>query len=413
MNIGESVSVSIKGLQSHKLRSFLTMLGIIFGVGAVIAMLSIGEGAKEQALEQIKLMGINNIILRDTGVIGGDEEAEGQRSNFSRGLTLQDVAAVTEVLTSVTGVAAQKEFPMDATVEDRTVSTTVIATTPDYARIFNFSPTVGSFITDLDLRQRSQVCVLGSDIKQELFYYRDPVGEKIRLGEEWFTVVGVMERRAISAGTSSEVVARDVNRDIYVPLSSAHSRFQIPLMASPVDQVTLQVSEDGYIGETAMILNRLMTRRHNGVPDFRIIIPEELLRQSQETQRIFNIVMGAIAGISLLVGGIGIMNIMLATVLERTKEIGVRRAVGATRRDIMYQFLVESIFLAFLGGVTGIVFGFTLTKVIALYAQWRTIVSYFAVVLAFGVSASVGIVFGIYPAMKAAKLDPIESLRYE
>ena len=413
MNIGESVNVSVKGLQSHKLRSFLTMLGIIFGVAAVIAMLSIGEGAKQEALEQIKLMGINNIILRDTGVVGGDEEAEDQRSNFSRGLSLQDVAAVAQVITSVNALAPQKEFPLEATYEDRTVQTTVLATTPDYARIFNFLPTSGAFITDLDIRERSQVCVLGSDIKQDLFYYRDPVGEKVRLGEEWFTIVGVMERRAVSAGTSSEVVARDINRDIYVPLSSAHSRFMIPLLASPVDQITLQVDEGGHIGETAVILNRLMLRRHNGVPDFRIIIPEELLRQSQETQRIFNIVMGAIAGISLLVGGIGIMNIMLATVLERTKEIGVRRAVGATQRDIGYQFLVESIFLAFLGGLTGIVIGFTLTKIISLYAQWRTIVSVYAVVLAFGVSATVGIIFGIYPAMKAAKLDPIDSLRYE
>jgi putative ABC transport system permease protein len=412
VNISESITVSINGLQSHKLRSFLTMLGIIFGVAAVIAMMSIGEGAKQQALEQIKLMGINNIILRDTGVTGG-EEAEEQRTNFSRGLTLQDVEAIAEVLSTVVGMAPQKEFLFEVAYEDRVSETTVLATTPDYARIFNFLPTAGSFITDLDLRERAQVCVLGSDIKQELFYFVDPIGHKVLLGEEWFTVVGVMERRAISAGTSSEVVARDVNRDIYVPISSAHSRFQMPTMASPVDQLTLQVAEDRRITESAVVLDRLMLRRHNYVPDFRIIIPEELLRQSQETQRIFNIVMGAIAGISLLVGGIGIMNIMLATVLERTKEIGVRRAVGATRRDIAYQFLVESIFLAFLGGLTGIVLGFGLTKVISLYAQWRTIVSVFAVVLSFGVSASVGIIFGIYPAMKAARLDPIESLRYE
>ena len=411
MNIGESITVSVNGLQSHKLRSFLTMLGIIFGVAAVIAMLSIGEGAKQQALEQIKLMGINNIIVRDTGV--GGEEAEAQRTNFSEGLNLQDVVAVADVLTTVTALAPQKEFPLEVAYEDRVTETTVLATTPDYARIFNFLPTAGAFISDLDLRERAQVCVLGSDIKQELFFFADPIGQKIRLGQEWFTVVGVMERRAVSAGTSSEVVARDVNRDIYVPISSAHSRFPMATMASPVDQITLQVGDDKRITESAVVIDRLMQRRHNGIQDYRIIIPEELLRQSQETQRIFNIVMGAIAGISLLVGGIGIMNIMLATVLERTKEIGVRRAVGATRRDIMYQFLVESIFLAFLGGLTGIVLGFSLTKVISLYAQWRTIVSMFAVVLSFGVSASVGIIFGLYPSMKAARLDPIESLRYE
>jgi putative ABC transport system permease protein len=413
VNLGESVSVSVQGLQSHKLRSLLTMLGIIFGVAAVIAMLSIGEGAKQQALEQIKLMGINNIIVRDTGVIGGDAAAEDQRSNFSRGITLQDVASIGEVLTSVTAVAPQKEFNMDVSYGDITASTTVLGTTSDYIRIFKFTPTEGAFITELDLRERSQVCVLGSDIKEELFYYRDPVGEKVRLGTEWFTVVGVMERRAVSSGTSSEVVARDVNRDIYVPLTSAQSRFVIPTLASPVDQITLEVEDATKIGESSVILDRLMLRRHNGIQDYRIIIPEELLRQSQETQRIWGIVMGAIAGISLLVGGIGIMNIMLATVLERTKEIGVRRAVGATRRDILYQFLVEAVFLSFLGGLIGIGLGFTLTKIISLYAKWRTIVSLFAVVLAFGVSAGVGIVFGIYPARKAALLDPIESLRYE
>ena len=413
MYLGESVSLSVQGLQSHKLRSFLTMLGIIFGVAAVIAMLSIGEGAKQEALEQIKLMGIDNVIVRDTGVTGGDASAEEQRSNFSLGLDLEDAAAAAEVLPSVTAVAPQKEYALTASYGDQSVQTTVLATTPDYSRIYNFRPVSGAFITDMDIRDRAQVCVLGAGIKEDLFYYRDPVGQKIRLGDEWFTVVGVMERRAVSAGTSSDVVNRDVNRDVYVPISSAHSRFELPALASQVDQLTLKVGDPARINETAVILNRMLVRRHNGVQDFRIIIPEELLRQSQETQRIFNIVMGAIAGISLLVGGIGIMNIMLATVLERTKEIGIRRAVGATRRDIMSQFLVESIFLSFLGGLIGIGLGFGLTKIISLYAQWSTIVSSFAVVLSFGVSAAVGIVFGAYPAAKAAKLDPIESLRYE
>ena len=413
MNIAESINISATGLQSHKLRSFLTMLGIIFGVAAVIAMLSIGEGAKQQALEQIKLMGIDNIIVRDTGVLGGDEDAEAQRSNFSRGLTLQDVAASADVLTTVAALAPQKEYPEEATYGDLTVQITVVATTPDYSRVFNFLPVMGAFITNLDVSERSQVCVLGSTIKEDLFYFRDPVGEKVRLGGEWFTVIGVMERRGISAGTSSDVVNRDVNMDIYIPISSALSRFPLPALASPVDQITLRVSDPDRIAETAVVLNRLLIRRHNGVQDYRIIIPEELMRQSQETQRIWGIVMGAIAGISLLVGGIGIMNIMLATVLERTKEIGVRRAVGATQRDISYQFMVEAIFLSFLGGMIGIVVGFSLTKVISIYAGWATLVSGFAVALSFGVSASVGIIFGFYPAKKAAKLDPIESLRYE
>ena len=413
MNLAENITISAGGLQSHKLRSFLTMLGIIFGVAAVIAMLSIGEGAKQQALEQIQLMGIDNIIVRDTGVVGGDEDAEAQRSNFSRGMTLQDVASVAEVLTTAMAVAPQKEYTLEVTYGDLTIATTVLATTPDYRRIFSFNATSGAFITDLDIRERAQVCVLGSKIKQQLFYYVEAVGKKIRLGEEWFTVVGVMEDRAISAGTSSEVVNRDVNMDVYVPLSSAHSRFTMPVMASPVDQITIRVEDSETIAESAVVLNNLMLRRHNGVQDFRLIIPEELLRQSQETQRIWGIVMGAIAGISLLVGGIGIMNIMLATVLERTKEIGIRRAVGATRRDITLQFLVESIFLAFLGGIIGIIVGFSLTKIISMYAGWATIMSGYAVALSFGVSAGVGIVFGFYPALKAARLDPIESLRYE
>lgn len=413
MNISESINISAGGLKSHKLRSFLTMLGIIFGVAAVIAMLSIGEGAKQEALEQIKLMGIDNIIVRDTGVVGTDDDAEEQRSNFSRGITLQDVAAVAEVLSNTMAVAPQKEYLLDVTYGDLTLPATILATTPDYPRIFTFRATQGAFITDLDMQERSQVCVLGSKIKDQLFYYRDPIGEKIRLGEEWFTVVGVMEERAVSAGTSSEVVDRDVNLDVYIPLSSAYSRFQLSSYASQVDQITLRVKESEQIAESAVILNRMLLRRHNGVQDFRIIIPEKLMKQSQETQRIWGIVMGAIAGISLLVGGIGIMNIMLATVLERTKEIGIRRAVGATRRDISTQFLVEAIFLSFLGGIIGIVVGFTLTKLISIYAGWATLVSGFAVALAFFVSAGIGIVFGFYPATKAAKLDPIESLRYE
>lgn len=411
MNFQESFSVSIEGLSSHKLRSFLTMLGIIFGVAAVISMLSIGAGAKKEAMDQIKLLGMNNIILRSFPI--QTEEDERGTIIEARGLTMEDSRSLNILNPLVEASVPQKEMSevrVSRKSEESTV--TLVGTMPALQNVLNLDPVKGNFFNFVDVHQSRRVCVLGHRIKRDLFYYENAVGQQIKIGNLWFTVAGVMGPKPRSTGKGG-VGDRDLNLDVYIPLSSMIHRFDIDPSEPEVDQIILKVTDETRINEAANLAGTLLGLRHNQVEDYRIIVPEELLRQSQQTQRIFNIVMGAIAGISLLVGGIGIMNIMLATILERTREIGIRRAMGATRKDISGQFLIEAILLSFSGGLIGILVGFLMTKAISSYANWQTIVDMGSILLAFCVSASVGIIFGIYPARKAALLDPIESLRYE
>jgi len=411
MNVGESFTTGIEGLRAHKLRSFLTMLGIIFGVAAVIAMLSIGEGAKEEALEQIKLMGINNILIQDFTL--EEEDLSQSRTNFSSGLTYADARSIVEICPLVEVATPQKESNMVTYYKNRSVACAIVGTTPEYSQVLNFDVVKGSFLTYYDLQEKRKVCVLGGGVARELFKFEEPVGEKIKIGDIWFTVIGVMEDKDMPAGKTRSIKTRNLNMDVYIPITASFKRFIVDPFASEIDQITAKVIDTEKITEAANIIRNIMIRRHNNIPDFQIIIPEALLRQSQKTQQIFNIVMGAIAGISLLVGGIGIMNIMLATILERTREIGVRRAVGATRKDILGQFIIEAIVISFTGGIIGIFLGYGMTRIIAFYAKWSTIVNLYVVLLAFTVSVGVGLIFGVFPAKKAAELDPIDSLRHE
>ncbi len=411
MNFQESFSVSIAGLSAHKLRSFLTMLGIIFGVAAVISMLSIGAGAKKEALDQIKLLGMNNIIIRSAPI--ETEEDERGKVIEAMGLTLDDARSLNILNPLVESSVPQRELSnVRVTRKREETYGNIIGTQPDLMHALNLDPVAGCFFNHKDVHEARRVCVLGASIKKQLFFYEDAIGRLVKIDNLWFTVVGVIGRKPRSTGKGG-VGDRDMNYDIYIPLSTLNHRFELEKAAPEVDQLILRVKDESRIREASNLAHTLLLLRHNQMEDFKIIVPEELLRQSQRTQRIFNIVMGAIAGISLLVGGIGIMNIMLASILERTREIGVRRAIGATRKDIEGQFLIEAILLSFTGGLIGIVLGFLMTKVISSYAQWNTIIDLGSVLLAFGVSASVGIIFGIYPARKAAMLDPIESLRYE
>jgi len=387
------------------------MLGIIFGVAAVISMLSIGAGAKKEALDQIRLLGMNNIILRSFPI--QTEEDERGTVVEARGITMDDARSLNILNPLVEASVPQKEIP-EIRISRKSEETigTLIGTMPELQNVLNLDPVKGNFFNFYDVHEARRVCVLGHAIRRDLFQFEDAVGQQIKIGNLWFTVVGVMGPKPRSTGKGG-VGDRDLNLDVYIPLSAMIYRYDIDPVEPEVDQVILKVTDETRIKEAANLANTLMDLRHNGMEDFRIIVPEELLRQSQRTQQIFNIVMGAIAGISLLVGGIGIMNIMLATILERTREIGIRRAMGATRKDILGQFLIEAILLSFSGGLIGIVVGFLMTKAISSYANWKTIVDVGSIILAFCVSASVGIIFGIYPARKAAMLDPIESLRYE
>jgi putative ABC transport system permease protein len=413
MNYRESLIIGLEGIRSHMLRSLLTMLGIIFGVAAVIAMLSIGEGAKRQALEQIQLMGMSNVIIRDVPV--SDVSTGKERTNLSGGLTWSDARAVEQLNPLIETTVPEREFQTDIRYKmEQIPKTTVIGTTPEFGTVMNYVPRDGSFFTYLDVEDSRRVCILGSGMKRKLFYFRDPVGQMIKIGSQWYSVIGVMEDKVVSAaGKKTDFVVRDMNMDVYIPITTSLKRFPKEQFESEITRFTARVNDPNRIQEAANIIRSTVTRRHNQVNDFEITIPEALLRQSQQTQRIFNIVMGAIAGISLLVGGIGIMNIMLATVLERTREIGIRRAVGATRKDILGQFLLEAVVLSFTGGLIGIVFGFGMTKIIAVYAHWRTLVAWHSILLAFSVSVAVGVVFGFYPARRAALKEPIDALRYE
>jgi putative ABC transport system permease protein len=427
--------VSVESLGVHKLRTLLTMLGVIFGVAAVVSMLSIGEGAKREALEQISILGVNNIIVRATA----PDPTRGDAESFRRspGLGLADGENIAGFTDLVAGVVPQR-FEVAGTVRrgSHEARVRVVATLPSYIRSTSIDVAHGRFLTDLDNRDYSQVCVLGAKAKRELFAFDDPLGSLVRIGDLDFTVVGVMADKYIGRGKIEGFELKNLNEDVYIPFATAVKKFEREVPGGggfraraggftytkaeektwntpEVDQLTVTVREVRFVPAATVLIDRVLQRRHLGVPDYEVVVPESLVRQTQKTQRIFNIVMGAIAGLSLLVGGIGIMNIMLATVLERTREIGIRRAVGATRGDILRQFLWEAVAICLLGCAFGLAVGIALSRVISLTAGWPTVVSWFSVVLAVGVSTLVGLVFGVFPARRAARLNVIDSLRYE
>ena len=411
MTITENIRIGFEGIAAHKMRSILTMLGIIFGVGAVVAMLSIGEGARLEALKQIEMMGVNNIIIQDAELEG--KELIEARASYSPGLTVSDAAAVEKMIPAVATAIPLRKDEVEVIYASETMKINLVGVTPDYLRAHNLNLKNGYFPDETDGLLNRKVCAIGSGVKRNLFPFSDVVGKDLKIKDMWFTIVGEMAGKDLSVKNLGGYQVRDFNEDVLVPIDVLRRYFDRSEIASPLDQIIVRIDPETDIRAVANVIERLLLRRHHDQHDFKVIIPEELLRQSQSTQRIFNIVMGAIAGISLLVGGIGIMNIMLSSVLERTREIGVRRAIGARKNEILGQFLTEAVTLSFTGGIVGIVVGIILAKVITFYAGWVTIVSFVSVILAFGVAAAVGLVFGIYPAKRAANLHPIEALRYE
>ena len=411
MEYTESFRIGIRSIMVHKLRSLLTTLGVIFGVAAVIAMLSIGGGAKRDALEQIRLLGTNNIRINAVKLTG--EKAKEAESKYSQGLSYKDGLLILENLPNVNGVAPIKFIDAPVMLRNKEAAARIVGSDHLYQVVTNFKPAEGRFITALDVEEAKRVCVIGSKIRKDLFGYRDPIGHRIHIGEDWFTVVGVMENKELREDKASIIKIRDINRDIYIPITTAMKRFRDEDRPFFVNEIAVQVKEANQVVPTADIIRRILKRLHKNVEDYEIIIPAELLAQSQRTQRVFNIVMGSIAAISLLVGGIGIMNIMLASITERTKEIGIRRALGATEKDILGQFLNETVLISVTGGTIGIVLGVFMAKAINIFAGWETVIALYGVLISFGISAMVGIVFGIYPARKAAQMDPITALRFE
>jgi len=444
--------VAIDAVIANRVRSLLTALGIIFGVAAVIAMLAIGNGAQQEILDQIKLVGVNNIVIKP--IIEQEEEkieeevGQHEKKKFSPGLTVRDVRSIEVTIPGITKISP--EIIIDTYVIRNGIrrSAKLVGVDPNYFNIYNFTLGDGQIFNEEQQRLGAPVCIIGYSIKTKFFPTENPIGKSIKVGQHWLTIVGLLNERLVSKASISKLGIRDFNMDIYIPLQSVLIRYknrdkitaeQLRLQSMrsqgmvffgnanntdsederekknyhQLDRLVIQVEATDQLTPTAEIISRLLERKHFGVVDYEIEIPELLLKQQQRTNDIFNYVLGAIAGISLLVGGIGIMNIMLASVLERIKEIGLRLSIGAKKSDVVQQFLFEAIMISVSGGLIGVVLGISMAIIVSEFAGIPTIITFTSIVLSFGVAATVGLIFGIAPARRAASQDPITSLRYE
>jgi len=420
-----TVRLGIKSLMLHKLRSALTMLGIIFGVCSVIAMLAIGEGASFEAQEAIKKLGSNNIILRSLKPPEDTKESgTGRNMSMDYGLTYDDGARLQTTIPGVSRVLPARIIRETVRFAQNSIPCQVIGTLPSYPEIVGLDLVRGRFLAPNDELNEDNVCVLTVGLADRLFPYQDPLSESVKVDAFYYRVVGLVRERNLPEHRtqSGQMEGEPLDNNIYIPLSTCRSRFgetiirrstgSTEIETVELHQITIQMRDHAAVEAADPQIKRLLNRFHSK-NDYEIIVPLQLLRQAEQTKRIFNIVLGSIAAISLIVGGIGIMNIMLATVTERTREIGVRRALGAKRSDITRQFLVETVVLSVGGGLIGVVVGVLTPVLVSHLTTMKTIVTVWSVFLAFGISGAVGIVFGLYPASAAAKLDPIDALRHE
>ena len=440
------IVIGFEAIIDNKLKSVLTALGIIFGVAAVISMMAIGNGAEQEILEQIKMVGVNNIIITPTEVTGNEAKSSNQEEKaggkkFSKGLTMLDLNAISEIVPTVNMISPVISYNYSAIIDGKSKPVVIEGVTTNYFKVFNISLQKGEVFNRMQSDDGQPVCVIGDNIKTVFFNQEDPMGKYIKCGQIWLKIVGVVERRDFTASASDEMGISSTDNKIFVPVQTVLMRFKNRALVradeveksnarrrivitdsdsnaeqedknmNQLDKIVIQVKETEQLGATSGVVKRLLLRRHSGLYDFEVTIPELLLKQQQRTKKIFNIVLGAIAGISLIVGGIGIMNIMLASVMERIREIGTRQAIGASRKDIVAQFLAESTLISISGGIIGIILGVILSKIITAVFDIKTIVSFFSIFIAFGVSAMVGIMFGYMPAKRAADKDPVESLR--
>ena len=409
-----TLAMGVDNLFAHKLRSLLTMLGMIFGVAAVVAMLSIGAGAQQQVMAVIEAMGVRNLIVEARPAV--DDQAFQRTRQVSAGLSLADVRVIRSTVSGVGASTPRKRvIPSKLIPKPFAEPPTVFGVEAAFQGIAGLEIAEGRFLTDADEAAAAPVAVLGQGARVALFGGRAALGEHVKVNEQWLRVVGVCGGLVSAQSGSDGAPAEDRNNVIYVPLRTALLRLEDAQSQrqDEIDGIYLQMPTADATVPAAGVVRRLISDTHNGADDFSLVVPSELLAQQRRTQRIFELVMVAIASISLLVGGIGIMNIMLASVLERTREIGVRRAVGARRREIIRQFLLEATLISCAGGVVGVVAGVVLSWIIGRLAGWTTLVSLTSIVLAFSVSVAIGLIFGVYPARRAAALDPVEALHYE
>jgi putative ABC transport system permease protein len=393
-----------RGLTQHRLRSILSALGIVFGVGAVIAMLSVGEGARREILAEVGRLGITRITVR-AGELS-DESQFDARTLQSPGLTVADAQAIAAVCPTVVSLAPVRERSHQITRAGHRTEATLVATSSSFVLTEELVLREGRFLTDTDLREATRVIVLGDDLDESLFPYDDAVGSQVRVETDWYTVVGVLEPRELSR-RGSRLSGRNVNRVAFVPLSV------IPDPGARVDEIAIRIDDADAVRDSARLIESVVARRHRGAKDFELVVPQELIAGYERARFQFNVVVGAVAAISLIVGGIGIMNIMLANVTERIREVGVRRSLGASRNDIVQQFLMEALLLTAAGGLVGIVLGGVASFAVSAYADWPTALSLRAVVAAMLLALGTGVGFGAYPAFQAAHKNPVEALRHE
>lgn len=448
------IRIAVESILSNKLKSVLTALGIIFGVAAVISMLAIGKGAQQEILDQIKMVGVNNILISPIVQDKSASEGEGnmQLNKFSRGLTLLDVEAIRNSVPSVKRISPEISFNSNIVLNGMRYNAKLVGVANDYFGLYNLPMSQGIIFNDYQEEYGIQVCIIGANIRAKFFSQVDPMGQYIKFDNVWLKVIGVLEKTNVSLTGFEDKGVNVYNDNVYIPIKTMLLRYQNRALVNTklataatsvqvfgggghmgrvvisssdastnnaetnynqLDKIVVQVQETEQLTPTTELLSRMMLRRHSNVKDFEITVPELLLKQQQRTKDIFNIVLGAIASISLIVGGIGIMNIMFASVMERIKEIGTRMAIGAKKMDIVVQFLSEAVLISVTGGFIGVFLGIILSVAIQEIAGITTIISVFSVVIAFGVSAAVGVIFGYSPAKRASERDPIESLRYE
>jgi putative ABC transport system permease protein len=406
--------MGLSSLLVHKLRSLLTMLGMIFGVGAVVAMLSITAGAQKEMLSYIDLLGVNNIIIEAKEAVDRNELQA--RRQISPGLTFRDARAIRENVQGIEEMTPRKRFkPLKVLPKTAQEPPLLIGVEANFLKINSLRLVEGRFFDSDEDGRSAPVCVLGESAKVQLLGYDNAVGKFVKINDTWLQVIGILAHQATSDSDVGGLEVVNRNNMVIAPLNTVMRRFEDnnSYLKDEIDGVYIKVATGTDSMETANVVRAILNATHKDAGDFTVVVPADLLEQRRRTQFIFSVVMICIAGISLLVGGIGIMNIMLATVLERTREIGIRRAIGARQTDIVRQFLTEAIMISIVGGLIGIAFGFTLSKIIAAAAGWSTVVTWGSIAVAFGVSVGIGMVFGIYPAVQAAKLDPIEAIRYE
>jgi putative ABC transport system permease protein len=421
-HLKRTIALGTKSLWLHKLRSFLTALGVVFGVASVVAMLAIGEGASHEAQEQIKKLGSQNIILQsvkpsDSG--GGTNEARSLVIDY--GISTRDIQQIKQTVPGISIVVPSRHISDLAWALDRKEDAQVVGALPVFPEMRNRKLVSGRFFSDLELDQRIPVGVLNAGLAQKLFPLNSPVGKAVRVRNNYYQIIGVIEDDN-QGGASGDGASSEADSQIFIPFSTLMDQYGETFFryrsggfeAEKVEfhEAVIRVESVSQVVSRSEAIKHIMTKNHKK-DDWRIIVPIELLRQAERTKQIFNIVLGSIAGISLLVGGIGIMNIMLASVTERTREIGIRRALGARQVDIVVQFLIETILLSGAGGVLGVVLGLVIPTVVSRVAGVTTIIQPWAPTLAFSISVITGIAFGIYPARRAARMNPVEALRHE